>query len=134
MKTASQHAKEAGLPSLKTASEISRESAQTLNNWLNNKPFVFFAVIEKSSKEYKMSTLKEVLEFILTEIKKDNDSRTDGTTISQDNDNQCLINIFHDASNKFTDIDFELIDDEDSLSGLFGQDGFCSIRDAEQGL
>ncbi len=54
MKTAAQHAKEAGLPSLKVAAEISGESAQTLNNWLNNKPFVFFSVIEKTLKAFEM--------------------------------------------------------------------------------
>jgi len=66
MKTAAQHAKEAGLPSLKTAAEISGESAQTLNNWLNNKPFVFFSVIEKASKEFKMKTIEEA---VSTQIK-----------------------------------------------------------------
>lgn len=59
MKTAAQHAKEAGLPSLKIAAEISGESPQTLNNWLNNKPFVFFAVIEKTTKEYKVNILPD---------------------------------------------------------------------------
>lgn len=133
MKTAAKYAKEAGLPSLKTASEISGESAQTLNNWLNNKPFVFFAVIDKTSKVFKMQSLNNVLQFILVEIKKENESRDDGTTISEGSDNQCLINIFHDAMNKFTSIDFDIIDDEDALTELFGQDGFCAIREAEQG-
>jgi len=54
MKNASEYAKEAGLPSLKTVAEISGESAQTLNNWLNNKPFVFFSVIEKTAKVFEM--------------------------------------------------------------------------------
>ena len=111
MKTAAQHSKEAGLPSLKMAAEISGESAQTLNNWLNNKPFAFYSVIEKTAKVYKMNTLKNVLEFILTQIKKENDSRNDETTISQDDDNQVLVDIFRDAGNKFTDIDFELVDE-----------------------
>lgn len=133
MKTAAQHAKEAGLPSLKIVAEISGESTQTLNNWLNNKPFVFYSVIEKSIKEYKVNTLNKVLEFILVEIKKENESRTDGTTISGDDNNQILINIFHDAGNKFTDIDFEIVDQEEELIELFGVDGFNSIRDAEAG-
>jgi len=54
MKTAAQYAKEAGLPSLLTAAELSGQSAQTLNNWLKNKPFVFHAVIEKAAKEFNM--------------------------------------------------------------------------------
>ena len=53
MKTASQYAKDAGLPSLKIVAEISGASTQTLNNWLSNKPFIFHAVIEKTSNEYK---------------------------------------------------------------------------------
>lgn len=53
MRTASQISKEAGLPSLKVVSEISGISTQTLNNWLENKEFVFYAVIEKASREYK---------------------------------------------------------------------------------
>lgn len=61
MKTASEYAKEAGLPSLKTVAEISGESTQTLNNWLNNKPFIFHAVIEKTAKEYKMKTIEEAV-------------------------------------------------------------------------
>jgi len=133
MKTAAQYAKEAGLPSLKTVAEISGESAQTLNNWLNNKPFVFFSVIEKASKEHKINTLKNVLEFILTEIKKENNSRECGTTISEDADNTILVCIFTDAMNKFSNLDIDLVDDEDSLCEIFGNDGFWSIREAEHG-
>jgi len=54
MKTAAQHAKEAGLPSLLTAADLSGQSTQTLNNWLKNKPFIFHAVIEKAAKEFSM--------------------------------------------------------------------------------
>lgn len=54
MKTAAQHAKEAGLPSLLIAAELSGQSVQTLNNWLRNKPFVFYSVIEKAAKEFNM--------------------------------------------------------------------------------
>jgi transcriptional regulator with XRE-family HTH domain len=132
MKTAAQHAKEAGLPSLKVAAEISGESTQTLNNWLNNKPFVFFSVIEKSSKVYRMTETKNVLEFILSEIKKENEARANETTISDDNTNECLISVFHDALNKFENI--ELVDDEDKLIEVFGLDGLHRIRDAEQGI
>ncbi len=81
-----------------------------------------------------MNKLKKVLEFILTEIKKENNSRDDGTTISQDVDNEILVGIFHNAGNKFTDIDFVIIDEEERLVDLFGQEGFDAIRDAEQGL
>ena len=134
MKTAAERAKEAGLPSLKTVAEISGESTQTLNNWLKNKPFIFYAVIEKTIKEYKMSTLKEVLAFILIKIKKENDSRVDETTISEDDNNECLINIFQAAGNKFTDIDFDISNDEEILIDLFGLDGFWAIREFEQGI
>ena len=78
MKTAAQHAKEAGLPSLLTAAELSGQSAQTLNNWLKNKPFVFHAVIEKAAEVFKMETLEGALEFILTEIRKENESSRKG--------------------------------------------------------
>lgn len=54
MKTAAQHAKKAGLPSLLTAADLSGQSVQTLNNWLKNKPFVFHAVIEKAATEFNM--------------------------------------------------------------------------------
>jgi hypothetical protein len=74
-----------------------------------------------------------ILAFVLAAIKRANDARTDDTTIAQDKDNQILIDIFHDAKNKFTDIDFELIDDEASLAAIFGQSGLDAIRDAEQG-
>jgi len=36
--------------------------------------------------------------------------------------------------NKFTEIGFNLVDDEEALYGLFGYDGYCAIRQAEQGL
>jgi len=54
MKTAAQFAKEAGLPSLLMVAELSGQSSQTLNNWFKNKPFVFYAVIEKAAKEFNM--------------------------------------------------------------------------------
>jgi hypothetical protein len=43
-----------------------------------------------------------------------------------------LIDIFHDAKNKFADIDFELTDDASALAAMFGQSGLDAIRDAEQ--
>lgn len=53
-KTAAQYAKSAGIPSLIAVAELSGQSVQTLNNWLNNKPFIFHAVIEKAAKEFNM--------------------------------------------------------------------------------
>jgi transcriptional regulator with XRE-family HTH domain len=73
MKTAAQISKEAGLSSLKIASEISGESTQTLNNWLNNKPFVFYAVIEKAAKDFKMKDqIRALLEAQKNDIKEMN--------------------------------------------------------------
>ncbi len=70
MKTAAQYAKQAGLPNLKASSEISGESIQTLNNWLNNKPFVFHSVIQRSSKVFKMiNQIKALLEVQKNDIK-----------------------------------------------------------------
>lgn len=46
----SEKAKEAGLSSLKELSKISGESTQTLNNWFNNKPFIFHAVLAHAVK------------------------------------------------------------------------------------
>jgi hypothetical protein len=43
--TASEHAKAAGLKSLLELSEMTGVSTQTLNNWHNNKPFLFNIVI-----------------------------------------------------------------------------------------
>jgi DNA-binding XRE family transcriptional regulator len=77
--------------------------------------------------------MQPVLDFILAEIKRVNSSRKDEATISDDESNQELVDIFHDAANKFTDIDFDLVDDEDALIALFGYAGFCEIREAEQG-
>jgi len=69
MKTAAEYAKEAGLTGLKTVAELSGESTQTLNNWLNNKPFVFHAVINKAAKEFKMiNEIKALLEAQKTDI------------------------------------------------------------------
>lgn len=84
--------------------------------------------------EFEMiNKMQPVLDFILTEIKRVNGSRSDNTTISQDETNQELVDIFHDTANKFTDIDFELTDSEDDLIELFGYKGYCSIREAESG-
>lgn len=44
--TASQQAKEAGLPSLLEVSRMTGVSFQTLNNWYNNKPKLFAVVVE----------------------------------------------------------------------------------------
>ncbi|RKX34478.1 MAG: hypothetical protein DRP64_20065 [Verrucomicrobia bacterium] len=49
--TAAIAAKRMGLSSLKEASKITNESTQTLNNWFNNKRFVFDAVISKAAEQ-----------------------------------------------------------------------------------
>ena len=46
--SASENAKRLGFKTLLEVSEISGESTQTLNNWLKNKPYIFFAVLAKA--------------------------------------------------------------------------------------
>lgn len=43
--TASEQAKAAGLKSLKQVAELTGQSAQTLNNWAENKPQLFKIVL-----------------------------------------------------------------------------------------
>jgi len=43
--SASKQAKQAGLKSLADVSKITGVSTQTLNNWYNDKPALFYAVI-----------------------------------------------------------------------------------------
>ena len=43
--TASQQAKAAGLKNLAEVAKLTRQSPQTLNNWHNNKPELFNAVV-----------------------------------------------------------------------------------------
>ena len=84
--------------------------------------------------EFEMITkMQPVLEFILREIKKENDSREDDRVISDDETNEALINIMHEAANKFVEIDFDIEDSEENLTKLFGYDGYCEIRQAENG-
>lgn len=83
MKKASQYAKDAGLPSLKVASEISGASTQTLNNWLNEKTFVFHSVIEKASKAFKMGKEIEGLLVAQKEIIKGMDKQEMTTNIQE---------------------------------------------------
>ncbi|WP_350545850.1 hypothetical protein [Pseudoalteromonas sp. 5-MNA-CIBAN-0065] len=71
------------------------------------------------------------LKAIIAAIKKVNDSRDEENTISTDDTNEELVNIFHDVMNSS---DIELEDDEASLTSLFGYDGCCEIREAEQGI
>lgn len=87
----------------------------------------------KFGKFQMLNTMQPVLDFIINEIKSVNKSRSDGNTISQDDTNEELINIFHDAMNKFTEIDFDLVNDEDYLSEFFGLNGYRAIREAESG-
>lgn len=88
----------------------------------------------KSVDELQMiNKMQPVLEWIISEIERINSEREEGGTISEDETNQELVDIFHRAANKFTDIDFELVDDEDALTNVFGSAGCQSIREAEQG-
>ena len=72
-------------------------------------------------------TNKEALSYILSEIKKANKLRGEGA-IAKDPDNEVLLDIFANAMNKFP---IELVDDEGTLTGLFGARGLDAIRDAE---
>lgn len=106
--------------------EVTTQTALAIECLLRrNDKFGEFEMIEK---------MQPVLEFVLAQIKKVNDAREDGQTISTDDTNEELVSIFHDAANKFTSIDFEFVDDEEALMQLFGYDGYCSIREAEQGI
>ena len=84
-----------------------------------------------------------ILEHILKGIKKENNDRivqnekglrSDNNSISLDESNEALLDIFNDAQNTFKCADFELIDDQDFLEEFFGGDGWERIRDAEQGM
>ena len=79
--------------------------------------------------------MKKVLEFILLEIRRENDARLKDrvNVISLDDSNEILTEIFHDTVNKFSELDFEIEDDEDKLRTLFGDQGFEIIREAEHG-
>jgi len=105
--------------------EVMKQTALAIECLLRrNNKFMDFEMITQ---------MQPVLEFILSEIKKVNDKREEGETISEDETNQELTDIFHHASNKFSALDFELVDDEDALTDIFGYVGFCDIREAEQG-
>jgi len=69
---------------------------------------------------------KPVVEKIIDEIRAVNESRKDGSTISNDDTNEELINIF-----RILDVDVE--DDEDALRQAFGDVGFEDMREAESG-
>lgn len=56
--SASEVAKNAGLNSLKQVSEMMGESTQTLNNWYNNKPKLFDAVILYCSIQIALESIK----------------------------------------------------------------------------
>jgi len=66
------------------------------------------------------------LDKVLAEIRKVNESREDGTTMSGDDTNEDLINIFRV-------LEVGAADEEESLCKLFGEDGYYAIREAEQG-
>ncbi len=63
---------------------------------------------------------------IVAKIKKENSSGSG--LMSDDDDNQRLVDIFIDINVEF---DVELKDDEDTLCDLLGLDNFHKIRDAE---
>jgi hypothetical protein len=79
-----------------------------------------------------MSDLKneKELNIIVSAIKKANDSRTAEKTISTDQTNEELVSIFHDVQN-VSELEFK--DSANSLTDTFGYDGYCAIREAEQG-
>lgn len=74
---------------------------------------------------------KIILDYIIIAIKKVNDNRKNGDTISSDDNNDEIVGIFHNTMNKFN---IEIIDDECLLSDIFGVDGLHAIRDAEAGM
>lgn len=77
-----------------------------------------------------MENLKPVLDLIISKIKIENLYRDDGTLISEDQDNEALLDIFREVEKSF-DLDIEIEDSEDALCELFGLDGYHAIRDAE---
>ncbi len=70
---------------------------------------------------------EEILNAVLAEIKNENDARDDGTTLSNDSDNEVMLNILLDHA------DDNCADNEDDLTEKFGYDGYCLIREAEGG-
>ena len=83
---------------------------------------------------------KAELHIIISAIKRVNESRNGRSTISTDQSNEELINILHDVQNEYSldfddseySLDFD--DSEISLTETFGYDGYCVIREAEQGI
>jgi len=69
---------------------------------------------------------------IISEIKKENDLGLG--LMSNDTDNQRLINIFDNVRKDTKLLLLKLIDDEDTLCNLLGVDNFQKIRDAEKGM
>lgn len=87
---------------------------------------------EKFQEFEKLVAMQPVLAFILDKIKAVN--ATSENPIAQDDDNGVLLSIFADATDKFSDMELEIVDDEDALCELFGLDGYTEIRDAENGI
>jgi len=85
---------------------------------------IFVEVIEND--EVDEVDEKPVIEKIIDEISAVNESRKDGSTISDDDTNEELMNIF-----RMLDVDVE--DDKDALRQAFGNVGFEDIREAESG-
>jgi len=82
---------------------------------------IFVEVVETDDVEE-----KPVIEKIIDEIRAVNESREDGSTISDDDTNEEIMNIF-----RLLDVDVE--DDEDALRQAFGDVGFEDMREAESG-
>jgi len=82
---------------------------------------IFVEVVETNEVEE-----KPIVEKIIDKIRAVNESRKDGLTVSNDDTNEELMNIF-----RMLDVDVE--DDEDALRQAFGDVGFEDIREAEFG-
>lgn len=93
---------------------------------------------------------KKALDFIINEIKKNHTTRikqhemllvdvdTNGyleedyvnKAMSEDDTNECIYDILQDSVS-LIDCDVEILDNQDSLTEIFGTDGYDAIRDAE---
>ena len=67
----------------------------------------------------------DTLSQIIKDIKKENDGRKDGSTMSDDTSNEVVLSILEKH---------DLEDDAEQLEARFGVDGYCAIRDAEAGI
>lgn len=70
--------------------------------------------------------MKNLLDSIIKSIKAVNDSRDNDEVIANDETNEELLNILREHC--------DAEDSEESLTEIFGYDGYCAIRDAERGF